>query len=421
MSNDFESKLAQYADLIVHIGLGLRKGQNLAIGGKNLSRGVPLSTAPLVRKVAESAYKAGARYVTVLWDDDQQHIIRLQHGDPATFDVYPTWRTDAIIEHAKNGDAIFTIFAENPDLFAGQNLEHVSQLQHTMERNLLPGTDLLMKNAYNWTLVSVPTAGWAKKVFPDLAEGEAMKALWEVLFKLCRLDQDDPVAAWKQHITDLKQRSDYLNAKAYDALKYTGPGTDLMLGLPAGHIWKSARSTANTTGIDFVPNLPTEEVFSMPDKNRAEGQVRAAMPLNYGGALVEDFSLTFKDGMVVDYQAGKGQETLKGILEADEGARRLGEVALVPHSSPISQSGLLFYNTLYDENAASHIALGRAYQLSMQGGEQMSREEFAAAGGNYSLVHIDFMIGSGKLDIDGLNKDGQSEAIMRKGEWAFDV
>lgn len=421
MSTEFDRNLEKYADLIVHIGLGLREGQNLAIGGKNLSRGAPLSSAPLVRKVAESAYKAGARFVNVLWDDDQQHLIRLKHAKNETFDDYPTWRTKSLIEYAQNGDAIFTIFAENPDLFAGQNPKDVTRLQHVMERNLQPGTDLLMKNAYNWTLVSVPTIGWATKVFPDLAEEEAMRKLWDVIFTLCRLDNDDPVAAWQQHISDLKMRSDYLNDKAYDALKYSGPGTDLTLGLPEGHIWKSARSTTNTTDISFVPNLPTEEVFSMPDNRRADGTVRAAMPLNYGGSLVDDFSLTFKDGKVVDYKAGQGAETLKGILDVDEGAGRLGEVALVPHSSPISQSGLLFYNTLYDENASSHIALGRAYQLSMQGGEQMSQEEFAQHGGNHSLVHIDFMIGSDKLDIDGLTKDGKSEAIMRQGEWAFEV
>jgi aminopeptidase len=421
MSKDFDSKLAKYADLIVHIGLGLREGQNLAIGGKNLSRGAPLSSAPLVRKVAESAYKAGARFVNILWDDDQQHLIRLQHAKKDSLDIYPTWRTDSIIDHAKNGDAIFTIFAENPDLWEGQDLEQVNRVQQVMEKNLMPGTDLLMKNAYNWTLVSVPTEGWAKKVFPDKSVEDAMEALWEIIFKLCRLDQDDPVAAWNKHIADLKARSDYLNGKAYDALKYTGPGTDLTLGLPEGHIWKSAKATTATTGISFVPNLPTEEVFTMPDRQRADGSVRAAMPLNRGGSLVEDFSLTFKDGKVVDYQAGKGEQTLKGILDSDEGARRLGEVALVPNSSPISQSGLLFYNTLYDENASCHVALGRAYQVSLQGGEKMTTEEFGEKGGNHSLVHIDFMIGSDKLDIDGLDKEGKSEAIMRKGEWDFDV
>lgn len=421
MSQDFDQKLAKYADLIVHVGLNLRAGQKLVIGGKNFSRGAPLASAPLVRKVTESAYKAGARLVEVLWDDDQLHLIRLAHAPRDSFDEYPTWRTRGIIEAAQNGDAIFTIFAENPDLYAGQDAELVSHTQHVMERNLKPGTDLLMKNAYNWTLVSVPTVGWATKVFPKLSEEEAMSQLWETIFRLCRLDREDPVAAWKEHVRNLTQRSDYLNAKQYDALHYQGPGTDLTLGLPAGHIWKSAESTTNTTGITFTPNLPTEEVFSMPDKNRAEGRVRASMPLNYGGSLVEDFSLTFKDGKVVDYKAAKGDGTLKGILDADEGARRLGEVALVPHSSPIAQSGLLFYNTLFDENAASHIALGRAYQLSLQGGEQMTDEEFAAAGGNYSLVHIDFMIGSNQLDIDGLTQDGQREPVMRKGEWAFEV
>lgn len=421
MVKDFEKKLARYADLIVHIGLNIRPGQRLAIGGKNLSRGAPLASAPLVRKVAESAYKAGARYVNVLWDDDQLHLIRIANAPKDSLDEYPTWRTETLYDHAKNGDPIFTIFAENPDLYAGQDPEVVSHLQHTMERNLQRSTDLLMKDAYPWTLVSVPTEGWAARVFPDLPEAERMDALWDVIFKLVRCDQEDPVAAWEEHVRVLTKSADYLNARRYDALHYKGPGTDLTLGLPNGHIWKSAQSSVLDVGTVFIPNLPTEEVFSMPDKRRAEGTVKATMPLNYGGSLVEDFDLVFKDGEIVDYHAKKGEGTLKGILDVDEGARRLGEVALVPHSSPISQSGLLFYNTLYDENASCHIALGRAYQFSMEGGGRMSKEEFAEHGGNHSLVHIDFMIGSDKLDIDGLTRDGSAEPILRAGEWAFEV
>ena len=419
MVKDFEKKLARYADLIVHIGLNIQPGQRLAIGGKNLSRGAPLASAPLVRKVAESAYKAGARYVNVLWDDDQLHLIRIANAPRDSFEEYPTWRSETLYEHAKNGDPIFTIFAENPDLYAGQDEKLVTDLQHTMERNLKRSTDLLMRDAYPWTLVSVPTEGWAARVFPDLPAEERMDALWDVIFKLVRCDLDDPVAAWKDHVAMLTKSSDWLNAQTFDALHYRGPGTDLTLGLPKGHIWKSAQSQVHNVGTVFMPNLPTEEVFSMPDNRRAEGRVRATMPLNYGGSLVEDFELVFKDGKIVEHGAKKGEGTLKGILDTDEGSRRLGEVALVPNSSPISQSGLLFYNTLYDENASCHIALGRAYQFSMEGGADMSTEEFGEHGGNHSLVHIDFMIGSDTLDIDGLDAEGKATPIMRQGEWAF--
>jgi aminopeptidase len=421
MSSDFDKKLSKYADLIVHVGLNLQKGQRLAIGGKNLSRGAPLSSAPLVRKVAESAYKAGAKYVNVLWDDDQLHLIRLAHADKESFDEYPTWRTGSLLEYAENADAIFTIFSENPDLFEGQDPALVTQAQNAMESNHEPSVNLLMKNAYPWTLVSTPSPGWATKVFPELSEEDAMAKLWDVVFTLCRLDNDDPVAAWKEHVANLKKRSDYLNDKAYDSLKYSGPGTDLTLGMPENHKWGSGQSVTSTTNIKFTANIPTEEVFSMPHKDRAEGTVKATMPLNYGGSLVEDFEVTFKDGRVSSYKAAKGEETLKGIIERDEGAHHLGEVALVPNSSPISQSGLLFYNTLYDENASCHIAIGRAYQMTMHGGDKMSTEEFEAAGGNNSLMHIDFMIGSDKLDIDGVSKDGKTEAILHQGEWAFDV
>jgi aminopeptidase len=418
MAKTFDQKLSDYADLIVHVGLNLQKGQRLAVSGKNLFRGAPLASAPLVRKIVASAYKAGAPLVDVFWDDDQTQLIRFKHAPRDSFAEFPTWRTRALAEYAANGDAIVSIYGEDPDLFAGQDPELVTLAQRTMEKHMQPQMELLMKNAYNWLLVSVPNPQWAAKVFPELPADKQVDAMWEEIFRLCRIDRDDPVAAWKEHIAQLNAAAKYLNEKKYDALHYTAPGTDFTVGLPVGHIWNSAQSDT-LGGITFTPNLPTEEIFTLGDKNRAEGTLKASMPLSYGGRLFEEFSMVFKDGRITEVKAKKNEEALRELLNIDDGAGRVGEIALVPHSSPIAQAGRLFYNTLYDENAASHIAAGRAYRFTLKDGESMSSEDFAAAGGNESLVHVDFMIGSDKMDIDGLTKDGKAEPLMRKGEWAY--
>lgn len=418
MTKSFDQKLADYADLIVHVGLNLQKGQRLAISGKNLFRGAPLSSAPLVRKIVESAYKAGARFVDIFWDDDQSQLVRFAHAPRDSFEEFPSWRTRALHEYAANGDAIVSIYGEDPNLFNGQDAQLVTQAQRTMERHMQSQMELLMKNAYNWLLVSVPHPNWAAKVFPELPEEQRMAAMWEQIFALCRIDHKDPVAAWQAHITQLQAAAKYLNDKQYDALHYSAPGTDFTAGLPAGHLWNSAQSQT-LGGITFTPNLPTEEIFTLGDRNRAEGTLKAAMPLSYGGRLIEDFHMVFKDGRVVEAKAASNDAALQDMLNSDDGARRVGEIALVPHSSPIAQSGRLFYNTLYDENAASHIAVGRAYRFTLKGGEAMSEEDFAAAGGNNSSVHVDFMIGSAEMDIDGIHKDGTREPLMRKGEWAY--
>ncbi len=234
---------------------------------------------------------------------------------------------------------------------------------------------------------------------------------------MCRLDTPDPLAAWETHLGNLAARSEYLNTKRYAALKYSGPGTDLTLGLPEGHVWVSGRS-ASRNGIPFTANLPTEEVFTIAHKDRVDGIVRASKPLSYGSTLIDGFSVTFERGRIVHMSADKNSDTLQRLLDTDEGARRLGEVALVPHSSPIAQSGLLYYNTLFDENAASHVALGNAYKFTLKGGNEMSDAEFEQAGGNRSGVHVDFMIGSGELNVDGVLPNGATEPLMRKGEWA---
>jgi aminopeptidase len=285
-------------------------------------------------------------------------------------------------------------------------------------QHMRPIMEYVMQDKIAWSVVSMPIQSWAARVFPDLSPEEQITRLWDAIFETVRIKEADPVQAWKNHINQLNQRCHYLNAKHYAALHYKAPGTDLTVGLPDGHLWLGGVAR-NQQGIDFIPNLPTEEVFSLPHKNKVNGTVRASMPLSLSGKLLTDFSFTFQDGRVVDFQASENREVIAKLLETDDGARRLGEVALVPASSPIARSKLLFYNTLFDENAASHLALGRAYSMCLQGSDAFSPEEFDAAGGNNSLTHVDFMIGSEQMDIDGITSSGTAEAVMRNGEWAF--
>jgi aminopeptidase len=277
-----------------------------------------------------------------------------------------------------------------------------------------------MRDAINWCVISYPAADWAKKVFPKMSTEKAQEKLWEAIFQTCRVDQRDPVAAWEKHIKELTARSTYLNKKRYTALHYKAPGTDLTVGLPSQHLWIAAQSKAEN-GISFTANLPTEEVFTMPHKGKVDGVVSASRPLVVSGKTVEDFALTFEKGKVVKVTAKKNGETLQKLIETDEGGSHLGEVALVPNSSPISRRGHLFYNTLFDENAASHIALGAAYRFTMKGGGKLTEAEFQKRGGNHSIIHTDFMIGSKDMDIDGILANGKREPVMRKGEWAFKI
>ena len=413
MSLEFEQNLRRYAEMAVKIGANVQPGQRLLIRAA-------IDQPALVRLIATSAYQAGARLVDVLWADEQIDLIRFQHAPRDSFEETSSWWANALLEYGQRGDALISIAGNDPDLLKDQDPDLIAIANKAAGIKLAPFRDLVMRSEINWLVVSAPIASWAAKVFPDLAADQRIRRLWEAIFQVCRLDQADPIAAWEQHIAQLTARSDYLNRKQYAALKYTAPGTDLTIGLPSGHRWKSARDIS-TRGIAFVPNMPTEEVFTMPHKDRVSGVVASSKPLNYGGTLIENFRLTFAEGRVVKIAAESGEATLRKLIETDEGAGRLGEVALVPHSSPIAQSGLLFFNTLFDENAASHIALGRAYQFTLEGGTAMSSEEFGQAGGNTSLVHVDFMIGSDLMDIDGLTADGVVEPAMRGGEWAFDA
>jgi aminopeptidase len=347
-------------------------------------------------------------------------LIRFQHAAPDTLEEFPVWRAQAAIEAAQAGDAVLRLSAQNPDLLAEQDPQMVSRFNSVNTHHIAPFSRLQGRNAIPWTIATAPVDGWTQKLFPDLPADQAQARFWDVLFRICRIDTEDPVAAWREHIAHLASRCDYLNARRYAGLKLTAPGTDLTVGLPRQHIWSGA-TMRTQSGIEFAANVPTEEVFTIPHARQTEGVVTMTKPFSYGGAVIEGLRLAFSEGRVSSLTARAGEAYLRQVLEIDEGARRLGEVALVPHGSPISQSGLLFHNTLLDENAASHIALGRGFRFAMLGGDAMSAEEFAAVGGNDSLLHIDCMVGSGEMDVDGITADGCHEPIMRAGEWAVDV
>jgi aminopeptidase len=413
MPDSFEWTLQQYADIILQVGLNLQPGQRLVIQA-------PVEAVPLVRLISAKAYQAGSRLVDVVYEDDQLTLARFKFAPRDTFNEDRVWLGQMLEKHGRDGNAYLRIKAEDPDLLKDQDPGLVGQYKRAQLSERKSFSHLISRNAINWCLVSVPVAGWAAKMFPNLAPAEGEERLWQSIFEVCRLKRENPLESWKQHIQDLAARRDYLNQKHYSALKYSAPGTDLTVGLPEGHLWRSG-NIVSQGGIPFTPNLPTEEVFTLPHKDRVDGVVTVSRPLSYANTLIEDFRLTFEAGRVVSFKAARGESILRDLIETDEGAHRLGEVALVPNSSPISQSGLMFYHTLFDENAASHLAFGMAYQFTLQGGEEMSMEDFQAAGGNYSINHVDFMIGSAQTDIDGVFADGSQEPLMRQGEWAFDL
>lgn len=412
MSNlTFEEKLRNYAKLAVKVGINVREGQRVLVQA-------PVDTAPLARAVVDEAYKAGASLVDVRWDDDAVVLSRFEHAPEGSFTEISKWRVDAEIETAEAGGAVLAIRATNPNLLAKVDPERVSTHQREYAQYRKPYTAKVMTNSLNWNLVSAPVPEWAELMFPDVSREEAIQKQWDAIFMATRADQSDPIAAWEQHLANLKERREKLTAKQYAALHFKGGETDLTVGLADDHYWGGG--AANTpSGISFTANIPTEEVWTAPHRERVDGVVVSTKPLSYNGVLIDGIKIRFEKGRVVEASAKQGEATLKKLIETDEGSHRLGEVALVPHSSPISKSGLFFYNTLYDENAASHIAIGAAYRFNINGGEQMTEEQFKAKGGNESLTHVDWMIGSADMDVDGITKDGQREPVMRKGEFVI--
>jgi aminopeptidase len=408
-SNDFDSKLERLAQVAVRVGLNLQPGQELVMTA-------PVEALGLTRKITEQAYKAGASLVTTLFNDDAATLARFQHASPESFDKAPGWLYDGMAQAFRNGAARLAISGQNPKLLKGQNPEHVARASKAQAIAYQPALELITSFHINWSIVSYATPSWAKTVFPHEAEEAAVSRLWEAIFRASRVDGDDPVAAWEAHNRRLKERVDFLNERRYAALHFRGPGTDLRVGLADDHLWSGGSGTAKN-GVVCIPNIPTEEVFTTPHRDRIEGYVSSSKPLSHQGSLLDGIRVRFEGGRIVEASARQGEEILRKLLESDEGARSLGEVALVPHSSPIAQMGLLFYNTLFDENAASHIALGQAYSECIVNGDRLSREELAARGANSSLIHVDWMIGSNEMDVDGVAQSGGLEPLMRSGEW----
>jgi len=417
MSAELERVLKSYADLVVKVAVNVQPGQRLLVCNP-WSWGVSLDALPLVRQIATTAYEAGASFVDVLWGDEELRRMAFLCAPPETFKRLPAWHSDGVLEYFRRGDAVLILYAEDPDLLKDQDPAIVAMAEATLSSQLKPMMDYRSQKVTNCAVVSAPIPRWSARVFPHETPQVQEEKLWSAIFGACYLDCRDPLQSWREHIQDLGERSKYLTHKKFTALRFTSEVTDLTVGLADGHTWHCAGDVTQK-GIPFVANLPTEEVYTLPHRERVEGVVRSTRPLSCGGVLIEDFTVMFRNGKVVSLAAAKNEEVLKRVLEADEGASRLGEVGLVPDSSAISQSGVLFFNTLYDENAASHLAFGRGWKSCIQGGGEMDDDAFIAHGGNESVDHVDFMIGSPDMDVDGLTAEGNREPLMRNGEWAF--
>lgn len=402
-------KLDRLAQVAVKVGLNLQPGQDLVMTA-------PVSALPLVRRIAEHAYKAGAGLVTPILSDDAVTLARYRHARDESFDAAAGWLYDGMAAAYDKGAARLAIAGGDPMLLSNEDPDKVGRANRAMSMAYSGARDRITRFATNWTIVAWPDAAWARLVSPDLSEHDAQRKLAEAIFAASRVDDDDAVARWEAHNEELGRRAAWLDGQNFASLHFTGPGTDLSVGLADGHKWV-AGATETLSGILCNPNIPTEEVFTTPHKLRVSGHVSATKPLSHQGTLIEEIRVRFEDGRIVEAHASKGEGVLQKVLDTDEGARRLGEVALVPHASPISQSGMLFYNTLFDENAASHIALGQCYSTCFQGGDTMDNDEVARRGGNASAIHIDWMIGSDKMDIDGVSQSGETVPVMRKGAW----
>lgn len=409
--NSFQTKLYKYVSLAIEIGINVQPGQTVVIFA-------PVGAAEFVRGAVRRAYEVGAKHVYVEWSDDEVTRARFELASGEALEEYPMWRAKGYEELAENNAAFLYVVSENPDLLKGIDASRIQTSSKAANTALRGLTSLRLKDKVSWAIVGVPSAAWANRVFPALPEEERVSALWEAIFDATRVNHDNPVQAWREHTNDLGSRAQKLNDKQYAALHYLSEGTDITVELPQDHIWVSAGGT-DEKSVTFMKNIPTEEVFTSPLRTGVNGTVRSTKPLSYGGNVLENFTLTFKDGKIVEYAAEKGYDILKSLIEIDEGSHYLGEIALVPYQSPISNTNLIFYNTLFDENASCHFAIGRAFPFCLQGGTEMSQEELRNRGLNDSLTHVDFMMGSSEMNIDGILENGEREPIFRNGNWAF--
>ncbi|MGA7197512.1 aminopeptidase [Roseiarcus sp.] len=404
------TKLERLAETAVRVGLRLQPGQDLFLTA-------PVAALPLARLIVEQAYKAGAGLVTPIFSDEEIALSRFRFAPEASFDRAPGWLYEGVARAFAANTARLAIVGEDPMLLAEADPAKVARANKANSIAYQPALEKIAGFDINWNIVAYPTVSWAKRVFPGDEDEVAAGKLAEAIFAASRVDGDDPVAAWTAHNSALGRRTEWLNSKKFHALHYSGPGTDLTIGLADGHDWQGGAATAKN-GITCNPNIPTEEVFTTPHARRVDGHVVSTKPLSYQGTLIDGIAVRFEAGRIVEATAARGEDVLRKVLDSDEGAARLGEVALVPHSSPISKSGLMFFNTLFDENAACHIAIGQCYAKCFVDGDKLTPEEIAARGGNKSMIHIDWMIGSDRIDIDGFDANGARTPVFRKGEWA---
>ncbi|MBT9719562.1 aminopeptidase [Enterococcus durans] len=410
MLANFNENLEKYARLIVETGVSVKKDHTVVLQ-------INVDQAPLARLITKEAYQSGAAEVIVQWTDDVIQKEFLSHAANDRLEQIPQYKIDQTDDWVAKGASRISVVSSDPEAFAGIDSDRVATFQAASGKALMNLRKATQANKVSWAVVAAAGKQWAAKVFPDLPEEEQVDALWDQIFKTTRVYEEDPILAWEKHDETLAQKAAELNKEQFSALHYTAPGTDIIIGLPKNHLWEGAGSY-NARGEKFMANMPTEEVFTAPDYRRINGYISSTKPLSYAGTTISGMTFTFKDGKVIDFSAEQGQDVLAKLLDTDEGARSLGEVALVPDPSPISRSGIIFYNTLFDENASNHLALGAAYAFSVEGGTEMTDEELAEAGLNRSQTHVDFMVGSDKMNIDGIREDGSTVPVFRNGNWA---
>lgn len=407
---DDSTELDKLAELSIKTGVALQPGQDLLITA-------PLEAAPLVRRLAYHAYRVGAGIVTPLYTDPDVILARYQNAPKESFEKATEWLFDGMAAAFDRNTARLAVIGEDPMLLSEQDPENVGRANKAVSKASSPLRERITRFDINWNIIAWPGMQWAKRVFPNMSNYDAQMALADAIFKASRVTTPDPIKAWAMHNENLRKRTDWLNSKNFAALHFYGEGSDLTVGLADDHEWMGGASIARN-GVTCNPNIPSEEVFTTPHALKVNGYVKSTKPLSHQGTLIEDIAVTFKDGVIIEASASKGEEVFLKLLDTDEGARRLGEVALVPHGSPISQSNLLFYNTLFDENAACHIALGQCYSKCFKNGDKLSNDEVVERGGNSSMIHVDWMIGSKSMNIDGLDEAGNTTPVFRNGEWA---
>lgn len=404
--------LDKYASLCVKVGINIKEGQPLVINA-------PTEGLKFVRLLAEKAYGLGASDVHVNWSDEELTKLKYRNAPMSVFENYPDWKRDSLVDYAKKGAGFISISSQDPELLKEMDPKKVAAANKSSSIALKEWRKYTMNDINPWLVVSIASESWAESVFPDSTGEEAVGKLWDAIFKATRMYEEDPIKAWKDHMANLKEKVDFLNDKDIKSLHYTSSnGTDLNVELPLGHIWAGGGAVTQD-GVEFAPNMPTEEVYTMPSKYGVDGTVYSTKPLNYGGKLIDEFKLEFKDGKVVNYDAKVGKDVLDDMFEIDEGAMRLGEVALVPFHSPISNSNIIFLNTLFDENASCHFAFGKAYPTNIEYGPDMNDEELDAHNVNTSLIHVDFMVGDKDTDIVAETITGEEIQLFKDGNWSI--